>query len=227
MTIVRCEVPNQDREVLALLQDTPLKDKKVSDLVMEYFSHRLTLLFTMGRHDITIRLDSENYNMALAQLQMDWCRPLSDGKFGSDNGEVRPFHDGGSYGGIPRVSNLFIRTFQAYGCQNSGYGTLLLRAALEWGIQNGCAGRTTIDAVGNSHWWWYTRGFRSAEAKVRFRNVTNNEIAEELEMARKEGRKPDTTNLGSLSMEMPKSESAKWVLAIKKSPILTNPQSEV
>ncbi len=140
------------------------------------------------------------------------------------------------------AKKVFVWGFQSY--QNdtySGIGSALFQVAIEYGFRKKCKGRLCLDALPSSQGFYFKQGLRSADDPVRClqaldpanierddqtegpldpRNLTDCAIEQEVSIASREGRKPNTTHLPQTRMFLPQEAIDRWALRILPQPIL-------
>jgi hypothetical protein len=240
MNTIHYVLPNQNPQAQALVENeetfvTPLAigKGKISDLVMSYFAHDLTVIFLEREHVRAFSIFSHAINDSIGTIVFHWRRTLPNGGFGTENEILAEYQQGKIYGSQKNLSHIHIdRLGTKNGWENGGIGALLVRLAIEWGLKKGCEGRTNLEAVWNSHGWYYKHGFRASGTIILSDNTWQSIpggwedaiIARELENAKKERRGPDTSKfLGGLPMFLPSPATNPLVTLAKTQPLLTNP----
>jgi len=110
--------------------------------------------------------------------------------------------------GILRLDSFLRETYR-------GVGTLLMQAAMEYGIRYGTGGRVALHSEGSALGFYYKLGMRSLSKKF------NAQIEKELEQAKRENRAPaDITDNDAMLMYLPEEAMAVWTAKIRQSPVL-------
>ncbi len=198
---------------------------------------RLTKLADASLHEVVItqyklRKDQVGFNIylkdqtkgipsCLGNIQIRFLRVLPSGEYGSKTLNVPAHWDWGgiaAYGNenaVAKANRIFVDTINAtHKSQYKGIGTVLMQAAMEYGLRKNCEGRIQLDAVGSSHGFYYKLGLRSTF------EYHNEAIADELMKATKENRAPNTLHLRSFWMHLPSTEIPQWLSKIEEHPIL-------
>ena len=87
----------------------------------------------------------------------------------------------------------------------SGLGTTLVKMAVKRSIEKGLEGRIRLEAAWNSHGFHHKNGFKvSEDSTIVSAEKIEREIEELIEKADRGGKIPDTRNIGSINMYLPK-----------------------
>lgn len=105
----------------------------------------------------------------LGSLDCDWYRKKEDGIYGSYNcRQVVRYDPYFKYGReLEQVNHLVIQTIDSY-ARNfyRGVGAVLVQAVIEYGYSLGCEGRIQLEAVRNSHCFYYKLGMRTGWEEI-------------------------------------------------------------
>ncbi len=231
------KLPNNDTQVHDIVGNVPQfggKGSRVTEMVMSYFStgEVLTVTYSQFQERRYFKLYSNGDQIGL--ICFEWIRTLIDGRFGTAEFVVKPPDPRGTYELIPNLNHICIYHLDVNeGRQNAGYGTLLLRSTMEWGLSRGCWARTFLNAAYNSHWWYHRHGFREAEKPVSTSDgweitppdgAVDRMIADEIVRAKKANVTPDTTSLGyDNNFSLPEWACWRWITLIRSEPLLITP----
>ncbi len=233
---IHFKLPNNDTQVRDLVGTIPQFGGKwsyITGIVMNYFStgEILTATYSQSQNSRNFKLYSDG--KFVGHVFFNWRRTLTDGTFGTDTYPLAGYNPGITYRLEPRVSHVYIDKLEVNDSdRNAGYGTLLLRLTMEWGLSRECGARTLLNAYKNSHWWYHRHGFRAAETHLSSQNgwktlppreSVDHAIANEIVRAKKAGETPDTTALSAnYFFSLPEWACWKWITLIRSEPLLTN-----
>ncbi len=123
---------------------------------------------------------------------------------------------------------IYVRDLKSFNCHLRGLGTQLMQAALQYFPQ--CEGRMALQSAyslhPNPHAFYYKLGMRWADRPNVMDDKTldyDARILKEIEDARKEGRKADTSKIGvphELMLYFPDDAIKVWQEVIEKRPVL-------
>ncbi|MES2122535.1 MAG: hypothetical protein V4492_07145 [Chlamydiota bacterium] len=105
----------------------------------------------------------------IGSVDCDWYRTKENGIYGSyDCPRVVRYDPNFKYGqDLEQANHLVIQTIDSY-ARNfyRGVGTVLVQAAIEYGYSLGCEGRVQLEAVRNSHCFYYKLGMRTGWEEI-------------------------------------------------------------
>lgn len=130
----------------------------------------------------------------LGHITFSHLRMLSSGVYGSETCKGPAYESYGQDARIGKLNKIFITHIERTNANETrekykGVGTALMQAAVEWGVAHGCEGRAALLAINNSHGFYYKLGMRAHYNHIPTHDAA---IANELEQAQRENRKPDT-----------------------------------
>lgn len=162
-------------------------------------------------------IEGEGYAL-VGELKTTWLRTLPNGKFGSEKeGPIYgAYANYGSAEKTNKVSKIYLKLLHSFENEiYTGIGTALMQVAIETSFYLGCEGRLILDAVFNSHPFWYKMGMRSL-----YDSEKDELVLHEIAQGKKERRAPRTDELNVTSLYLPPEAIALWKQRIDKAPVL-------
>jgi hypothetical protein len=148
----------------------------------------------------------------LGFVHCDWYRTKENGVYGSEDYPEVTIHDQFfKYGNSEKTNHIVIKTIDS--CSQKifkGVGSALLQSVIEYGYSFGCEGRVQLDAVLNSHGFYYKMGMRTGLKEI-------DEIIEEHTKSLQVGEVPG--ELRPEIMHMPQKGIDRWSEQIDANPI--------
>ena len=236
MSAISYKIPSQDNQVRDIVGQIPQFDGKgtyLTGIVMSYFAQG-DLIVVYSDHKYNRRFELHSSYGFVGHIVFNCRRKLEDETFGDESAPLARYNPGITYRLVNKVSHIYVNKIEVdKQWQNSGFGTLLLRLSMEWGMARGCGARTLLNAYKNSHWWYHQLGFRVAETYVlketNFVPVgpatwVDGYIESEIKRAKEKGETPNTTSLSANHhFSLPEDACQKWVAMIQAKPLLTHP----
>lgn len=216
------------------MNDISLKNDREASVVASEFNHGIASVYTVGTEKKEIKITIERREISfgrvefiayengdktkkkLGDITIAWIRRLENGTYGSEYhnkiDRCNPLYCYGREKSQEQVNKIYIQDLNSTASETyRGVGSLLMQAAMEYGYSKGCQGRVILDAVRDSHLFYYKLGMRTICRK------TDAKIAALPEKF--PGQERVYADFGSHIMHMPKEGRDVWKEKIKANPI--------